>query len=371
MALHAPAPADVPAARSAALVRRLRKRRQEARIRARLACDGAILLSHHASMPPSAPPAQPGQPASESLRAQVATLQAKFDALLAMVESMQQREVPPDDVGSVGSLDGSRRLAAAESEEARLVESQASVEAAEEERMASAVAVLLSAIESRQVESLQLAIAEAEAAGVADVWAAKYALGAEQRKASAQVALSVTLQCLEDGTLEGAVRQGLLAGFVVAGFKQPLLDAALTAMSRVEILVASAKEASALALAVLATDRCRSCLGRGSTLVDVCLVCRDKPRRDLVYVLKEAENVASKDASARLVDLVVAATGASPPELEVVATGPCQSCLGSGLNSCFRCFRCQGTGLCTSYVMAMVDERATGAVDAEVESAYG
>ena len=189
-------------------------------------------------------------------------------------------------------------------------------------------------------------------------------MAAEQRKASAQVALSVTLQDLEDGTLEGVVRQGLLAGFVVPGFKQPWLDAALTAMSRVEILVASAKEASALALAVLATDRCRSCLGRGSTMVDVCLVCRDKPRRDLVYVLREAENVASKDASARLVDLVVAATGASPPELEVVATGPCQSCLGSGSSHFGPCFRCQGSGLCTSYVMAMVEVRASGVVDA-------
>ena len=140
MALHAPAPATVPAARSAALERRLRRRRQEARIRARLACDGAILLAHHASMPPSAPPAQPGQPASASLRAQFAALQARFDTLLAMVESMQQREVPPDE--------------AAELEEARLVESQASVEAAVEERKTSAAAVLLSAIGSRQVESL-------------------------------------------------------------------------------------------------------------------------------------------------------------------------------------------------------------------------
>ena len=326
MALHAPAPADVPAARSAALERRLRRRRQEARIRARLACDGAILLAHHASMPPSAPPAQPGLPAAASLRAQVAALQARVDALLAMVESMQQREVPPDDVGSVGSLDGSRRLEAAESEEARLVESQASVEAAEEERKASAVSALLSAIESRQVESLQSAIAMAEAAGLADVWVAKHALAAEQRKASAQVALSVTLQVLEDGTLEGVVRQGLLAGFVVPGFKQPWLDAALTAMSRLEILVASAKEASALALAVLATDRCRSCHGRGSTLVDVCSVCFDKPRKGLMDGLVHAEMAASQAASARLVDLVVEerATGVVDAELAAAETASTQ-----------------------------------------------
>ena len=106
-------------------------------------------------------------------------------------------------------------------------------------------------------------------------------------------------------------------------------------------------------------------------MVDVCHVCRDVPRSELVYVLRKAERAASEDASALLADLVVAAAGASPPELEVVATGPCQRCLGSGSSHFGPCFRCQGSGLCTSYVMAMVDERATGAVDAEVESAYG
>ena len=362
MVLHAPAPAAVPAARSAALERRLRRRRQEARIRARLACDGAILLAHHASSPPSAPPAQHGLPASASLRAQFAELQARFDTLLAMVKSMRLREVPLDADGSVGSKD--ECLVAAELEEARQV-------LGEEERKASAVAALLSAIESRQVESLQLAVAMAEAAGLADVWVAKHALAAEQRKASAQVALSLVLQVLEVGTLGGAVRQGQLAGLEVAGFEKPWLDAAMTALSRVEDLVVSAREASALALAVLATDRCRNCHGRGSTLVDVCLVCSDKPRRDHMYVLVKAERAASEDASALLADLVVAAAGASPPELEMVTTGPCQSCRGSGSSYFGPCFQCHGSGLCTVYVMAMVADRATGAVDAEVESAYG
>ena len=303
----------------------------------------------------------------QALRAEARTV----SRLLRGVAHLQaHRGSQPSRLGAALAL-ALRVVPPVEVEEAHLVECLASVEAAEVERKASAGAALLSAIESRQVESLQSAIAMAEAAGLADVWVAKHALAAEQRKASAQVALSVTLQFLEDGTLEGAVRHGLLAGFVVAGFKQPLLDAALTAMSRVEILVASAKEASALALAVLATDRCRSCLGRGSTMVDVCLVCRDEPRRELVYVLRKAERAASEDASALLADLVVAAAGASPPELEMVTTGPCQSCRGSGSSYFGPCSQCHGSGLCTLYVMEMVDVRATGVVDAEVESAFG
>ena len=108
----------------------------------------------------------------------------------------------------------------------------------------------------------------------------------------------------------------------------------MTALSRVENLVASAKEASALALAVLATDHCRSCHGRGSALVDVCSVCFDKPREGQMDGLVLAEMAASQAASARLMDLVVADTGAS-----------------------------------ASFVTALVEERAAGGMDAELAAA--
>ena len=85
MTLHTPAPA-APVVRSAALERRLRRRRQEARIRARLASDGAILLAHHACTPPSAPLAQPR--ALAQLREQLEALQVRFNELLAFVEAL-------------------------------------------------------------------------------------------------------------------------------------------------------------------------------------------------------------------------------------------------------------------------------------------
>ena len=53
---HASLPAATPVVRSAALERRLRQRRQEARIRARLACDGAILQCHQRPSAPAPPP---------------------------------------------------------------------------------------------------------------------------------------------------------------------------------------------------------------------------------------------------------------------------------------------------------------------------
>ena len=82
MQSHAPSPA-APVARSAALERRLRRRRQEARIRARLACDGVLLQSHHASQRPSAPaaPRTPFGLALDPLQRQVDALQATVAAL--------------------------------------------------------------------------------------------------------------------------------------------------------------------------------------------------------------------------------------------------------------------------------------------------
>ena len=90
MTLHTPAPAT-PVVRSAALERRLRRRRQEARIRARLASDGAILLAHHACTPPSAPLAQPR--ALAQLREQLEALQVRFNELLAFVEALDNAKV--------------------------------------------------------------------------------------------------------------------------------------------------------------------------------------------------------------------------------------------------------------------------------------
>ena len=73
--------------------RRLRRRRQEARIRARLVCDGAILLAHHACTPPSAPQAQPR--ALALLREQLEALQVRFNDLLAVVLAMGSRDGAP------------------------------------------------------------------------------------------------------------------------------------------------------------------------------------------------------------------------------------------------------------------------------------
>ena len=83
---HASPPAATPVVRSAALERRLRQRRQEARIRARLACDGAILQCHHASQRPSAP-----APPPSSLRLALVVLQRQVEDLQATVAAWGPR----------------------------------------------------------------------------------------------------------------------------------------------------------------------------------------------------------------------------------------------------------------------------------------
>ena len=70
-----------PPGRSPALERRLRKRRQEARLRMRLAADAALLAEHHASAPPG-----PGAP---GLQAKVESLVVEVAALRQLVVSLQ------------------------------------------------------------------------------------------------------------------------------------------------------------------------------------------------------------------------------------------------------------------------------------------
>ena len=76
------------AARSPAAERRLRKRRQEARIRMRLAADAALLASHHASQAPAVVPREfvlVSQVEIAALRDEVKALRAQVMALQASV----------------------------------------------------------------------------------------------------------------------------------------------------------------------------------------------------------------------------------------------------------------------------------------------
>ena len=68
--------------RSRACERRLRKRRQEARLRLQLAADAALLAGHHASAPPSVLGVS-SKAELEALRAEVAALRALVDKLVA------------------------------------------------------------------------------------------------------------------------------------------------------------------------------------------------------------------------------------------------------------------------------------------------
>ena len=78
-------------ARSPALERRLRKRRQEARLRMRLAADAALLAGHHAS-------ATPGTLLSELVlvpRSDLAALREDIAVLQAQVRRLQAGQVQP------------------------------------------------------------------------------------------------------------------------------------------------------------------------------------------------------------------------------------------------------------------------------------
>ena len=76
-----------PACRSPALERRLRRRRQEARIRARLATDAVLLTAHHASAPPGA--------SAPDLQAQVHSLASEVARLRHIVELLMVLAEPP------------------------------------------------------------------------------------------------------------------------------------------------------------------------------------------------------------------------------------------------------------------------------------
>ena len=329
MVADAPVAGSHVAPRSPARERRLRQMRQNARVRLRLVADVTLLTAHHSSQPPCGPPAQPGLHAPPSLRVQFAALQASFDALLAVVEvaklvrASEREQV--EEVAAVNEL--------AEVEETHQA-------LGVDERKASAVAALLSAVESRQVESLQLALTVAEAAGLEDqdLFTAKRALAAEQRKASAQAELVLVLQALEVGTLEVAVRQGQLAGSDVAG-----LAAAMTALARVEDLVVLAREASALASAVLATDRCPSCHGHSPTLGDACPACHGRVRLGQLAEFVNAE--ASMAASTQLTGAFKGdVTGWPTRYVDSIAAGLCGSCCGAGRTLFGICSKCSGNG---------------------------
>ena len=71
--------------RSHALERRLRRRRQEARLRLRLVADCAVLQSHHASAVPLMPP-------QGSLRSELGLLHALVVALREEVAALREAE---------------------------------------------------------------------------------------------------------------------------------------------------------------------------------------------------------------------------------------------------------------------------------------
>ena len=93
-------PEGAEAPRSRALERRLRRRRQEARLRLRLVADSSLLSLHHASRAPavSAAPAssQPShgwQREAEELRALLAVVRVELDALLVLADDRIVREL--------------------------------------------------------------------------------------------------------------------------------------------------------------------------------------------------------------------------------------------------------------------------------------
>ena len=170
--------------------------------------------------------------------------------------------------------------------------------------------------------------------------------------------------------LQTAVLQGQLAGLVDAE-----LAAAKTAVARLKDQGVAAREASTPALEVGATGQCSNCRGRGSTLSGACSVCLGRVRQGLLAGLVDAEvdaamtallrlenlvvtaRAAAKAASPRLEGQVVAACGASTPELEVGATEQCSNCLGSGSTVFGTCSKCHGSGRGPSSVLTMAGGR--------------
>ena len=84
------------ATRSPASERRLRKRRQEARIRIRLAADAALLAGHHASAVPSAPaPTAPPDGFVWVAQAELAAMRNDIAELKAQVHALQEHAHEP------------------------------------------------------------------------------------------------------------------------------------------------------------------------------------------------------------------------------------------------------------------------------------
>ena len=175
----------------------------------------------------------------------------------------------------------------------------------------------------RHVESLQLALTEAEEAGLEDrdihaakralqvalavaeaatlvdqdVLAAKLAVEAEQRKASARAALVTALRA--------AVMMGQLTGVVDSE-----LTAANAAMARLQVQAVTAREVSVPELDLVATGQCSGCRGRGLTPFGPCHACIGRVRQGLLAGLVDTELAAAMAALARVEDLVATARAA-------------------------------------------------------------
>ena len=104
------------APRSRALERRLRRRRQEARLRLRLVADSVLLSQHHASRvptfsaaPASTPPANEWKREAVELRALLLDMREQLNALLATRTASSTTAAPASAAGPTATPPGSGR----------------------------------------------------------------------------------------------------------------------------------------------------------------------------------------------------------------------------------------------------------------------